>query len=490
MTTLRVAAALDGVISAEPCFRSMSRLYYSCTVAFLLAVSVCLVDAQRSPRRALLVISIDGMHPDYLLRADQYRLKIPVLRRLLREGAHASGVRGVLPTVTFPSHTTLITGVWPAKHGILNNTIFDPTGKDLGDWYWYSQDIRVQTLWKAAAEFGYTVGSVSWPVSVAAAGIAYNIPEYWRTFTAQELKLLKALSTPGLIDELEKDLGPYTNNLDDAVPGDWKRTRFTEALIRKKHANFVTLHLAALDHLEHAHKPFSPEAIRTLEAIDEMVGVLEKAILDLDRNGAVAVVSDHGFDTIDHQLNPTVELIKDGLLTIGAKGQESKSPAGIVGWKASVWSAGGSAAIMLKDDHDAETKAKVQAIVQRLARNPQNGIERVLNRQEIKEMGGNPNAEYVIDMKPGFSVTGSVNGPLLRTVPASGTHGYAPTHSEMRAAFLIVGRTIPKGIDLGEIDMRSVAPTLAKFLAVKLPSADLPSLSFEGNSGIRRSAGN
>src|SRR3954447_21939874 len=302
----------------------MSRFSAVCFLPFLLGILCTLGFGQPSSRHALIVVSVDGMHPDYVRRADEFHLKIPVLRRLYRDGAHASSVRGVLPTVTFPSHTTILSGVWPVKHGIFNNVIFDPEGKDLGDWYWYSEDIRVPTLWKAAAEAGYTVGSVSWPVSVGAQGITYNIPEYWRTFTAQEMKLLRALSTRGLMDELEKEIGPYTNDLNDAIRGDWKRTKYTEALIRKKHANFVTLHLASLDHLEHAHSPFSTEAFQTLEAIDEMVGVLEKAILDSDPSGAIAVVSDHGFATVDHQFNPAVDLVRDGLITVAATQQRSR----------------------------------------------------------------------------------------------------------------------------------------------------------------------
>jgi len=53
------------------------------------------------------------MRPDYVFKADRYRLKIPHLRRLLSDGAHALGVRGVVATVTYPSHTTILTGVWP-----------------------------------------------------------------------------------------------------------------------------------------------------------------------------------------------------------------------------------------------------------------------------------------------------------------------------------------------------------------------------------------
>src|SRR3954453_4966904 len=461
----------------------MSRFSAVCFLPFLLGILCTLGFGQPSSRHALIVVSIDGMHPDYVRRADEFHLKIPELRRLYRDGAHASSVRGVLPTVTFPSHTTILSGVWPVKHGIFNNVIFDPEGKDLGDWYWYSEDIHVPTLWKAAADAGYTVGSVSWPVSVGAPGIAYNIPEYWRTFTAQEMKLLKALSTPGLIGELEKDLGPYTNDLNNAVPGDWKRTRFTEALIRKKHANFLTLHLASLDHLEHAHQPFSPEAFNTLEAVDEMVGVLEKAILDSDPNGAIAVVSDHGFATVDHQFNPGVELVKAGLITPNPNREGSRA-LGVSDWKATVWNAGGSAAIIMKDDRDAATRGKLQSILETLAADRQNGIDRVLNRQQIKELGGDPKAEFLIDMKPGFSVGSILDGPLVRAIPAGGTHGYTPTHVEMRAPFFIAGANIQKGTDLCEIDMRSVAPTLASFLGVQFPSADLPSLPIQRHPGV------
>src|SRR4051812_19793586 len=150
-----------------------------------LPVALLLIAAAQaqSPHPGLVLISIDGMHPDNILQADKYGLKIPNLRRILRDGAHAKSVRGVLPTVTYPSHTTMLTGVWPDKHGIYNNVTFDPLGKNLTGWYWYSEDIRVPTLWQAAANAGYIVGSVSWPVSAGAPGVRYGIPEYWRAMT-------------------------------------------------------------------------------------------------------------------------------------------------------------------------------------------------------------------------------------------------------------------------------------------------------------------
>ena len=182
--------------------------------AFILILSTGILPAagaQIPPRRPLIVLSIDGLRPDYIRDADKYGLKIPTLRRLVQHGVHASGVRGVLPTVTYPSHTTMLTGVWPVKHGIYSNTTFDPDARNKGGWYWYSEDIRVPTLWEAANRSGYTVGSVSWPVSVSAKGVRYLIPEYWRAMTPDDIKLLRALSTPGLMADLAKSAGTLHN---------------------------------------------------------------------------------------------------------------------------------------------------------------------------------------------------------------------------------------------------------------------------------------
>jgi hypothetical protein len=80
-------------------------------------------------------------------------------------------------------------------------------------------------------------------------------------------------------------------------------------------------------------------------------------------------------------------------------------------------------------------------------------------------------------MKPGFSVSGALDGPVVREIKPGGTHGYAPTHPEMLASFLISGPGIRQNFDLGEIDMRSEAATLASYLGAPFTSGDLPALS-------------
>ena len=441
-------------------------------VALFPAQLVAQRAAQKSPDRALLVISIDGMRPDYVSAADQHGLKIPNLRRIRDTGSHASGVRGVLPSVTYPSHTTIMTGVWPAKHGIFANTTFDPLGTNQSGWFWYAEDIRVPTVWEAAAKAGYVVGSVSWPVTVGARGISWLIPEYWRASNAEDLKLIRALSTPGMVKEFEPQTGPYETNLNNAVPGDWARTRYAEAIIRRKHARFVTVHLAALDHLEHESGPFSSEANATIEELDRMVGTLERAMQDETRSAAICIVSDHGFAAIDHQLNIAVPFIKGGFITM----TEGK-PSTVKDWIAEPWVSGGLAQVVLKDPRDQKTKVAVEKLLNELAADPANGIARILNHSEVAAMGGGGDAEFAIDMKPGFSLGGALDGPVVHAIKPGGTHGYAPSHPEMLAAFLISGPGIRANFDLGEIDMRSIAATLAGYLHAPFSSADLPALA-------------
>jgi predicted AlkP superfamily pyrophosphatase or phosphodiesterase len=462
-----------------PTIRTFVSLVVAVAVAAALSVSLVAQRAAPAPAaagRAVLLISIDGLHPDNVTQADRYGLKIPTLRRLLREGASATAVRGVLPTVTYPSHTTMLTGVWPVKHGIPANVPFDPLNRNLGVWYWYAEDIKAPTLWDAARAAGYVVGSVSWPVSVGAPGITWNIPEYWRAMKSpEEIKLVRAISTPGLFRDLEPIAGRYTNDLDEAIPGDEARTRYALAMLRQKQVRFLTIHLAGFDHVEHDAGPFSPEAFRVLEAIDTMVAQMEQAIRTADPNALVCIVSDHGFAATTKETHLNAALVQAGLIRLTPP--QPSAPQTIAEWDAAAWSSSGSAAIMLKNPGDQATALRVETLLRGLASDPANGIAAILDRSQIAAMGGAPGPAFVVDMRPGFAVGSALAGPIVRArTSTGGAHGNAPTHPELLASFLIAGPGIAPGKNLGEIDMRAIAPTLARLMGLSLPTADLAPL--------------
>jgi predicted AlkP superfamily pyrophosphatase or phosphodiesterase len=424
-----------------------------------------MLQAQEKSSPLLVMISIDGLRPDYVTAADAHGAKVPNLRRFMKEGAYAEGVTGVVPTVTYPSHTTLVTGVWPATHGIWGNTTFDPLQKNFQGWYWYSEDIRVATLWDAAAQAGRSTASIQWPVTVGAK-ITWNIPEFWRAGTPDDAKLLRAVSTHGLLEEAAGEIGEYHGGIDASAEGDEVRGKYAVWLLEKKRPGLLTLHLTALDHIEHETGTFSAEDIATIERLDGIIGKVREATEHVAPGHAiVAVVSDHGFANYDQQLNLLVAFREAKLFTVDEKGK-------ITDWRAMPWETGGSAAIVLKDAQDKVTLAEVRELLAKLAADPANGIDRVLEAEELHKRGGYPDASFFVSLKPGWRTGASLMGPVVAKVKPGGTHGEMPDVPELRAAFFVVGPGIPAGRDLGVIDMRDVAPTLAKEAGLTLAGAE------------------
>jgi len=432
--------------------------------AWLLAF-ILLGPAHAAP---VLLISLDGLRPADVIEAEQRGLRVPNLRRFVSEGAYATEVHGILPTVTYPSHTTLITGVEPARHGIVSNLTFDPLLKNQQGWYWYAQDIRVPTLWDAARAAHLVTANEHWPVSVGAP-VDYNLPQIWRTGTTDDRKLLGALATPGLLPALEHELGPYADGIDESIEGDENRARFAARLIETRHPDFMTAYFTALDHAQHGFGPDTAEAHAVLERIDAIVGMLVAAMQKSDPASVIAVVSDHGFAPLAHDVNLAKAFVDAGLIRFDAKGK-------VAAWDAVPWYSGGSAAIVLRDARDAVLRTRVRALIDKLKSDSTNGIARVLTRTEIAARGGNPQAEFYVMFKPGWQMAAKLDLPPVGPSTLHGMHGYDAELPEMRSTFLMLGRGVPAGKSLGKIDMRDVAPTLARVLGVSLPQAEGKSL--------------
>lgn len=425
-----------------------------------------LIVASPAHAAPVLMISIDGLRPADLLEAEQRGLKIPTLRRLLARGAYASDVVNVTPTVTYPNHTTLITGVRPSVHGISNNVAFDPLFKNQEGWEWYSEDIKVPTLWDAVHARGGVVASLGWPVSVGARSIDDNVPEYWRARTDDDIKLLRTLCTPGLVDALEKASGTPLSAIgsDTNPPGDEAKAHFAAALYRLKQPTFFTLHLSSLDHVQHLYGPGVPEAHAALERIDADVAEVLAAARKVEPALVVVIVSDHGFAPVSHEVNIYKPFVDAGLITLGPSSHKPTS------WDAEPWG-GASAAVVLSRPNDPVLRAKVKALLAQLSADQTYAIDQVIDAGEIARRGITPNASFYIDFKLGYEMGQSFTAPILSASLAKGTHGWFNDHPEMHSSFLIEGPGIPQHGSLGQIDMRDIATTVAKVLGVDLPTA-------------------
>lgn len=435
----------------------MPRLFRSCLGLLALALAL---PAAATP---VLLISIDGLRPADVLHAKERGLALPHLTRFVRDGAYAEGVTGVLPTLTYPSHVTLLTGASPRVHGVGGNLSFDPLDKNQLGWDWYASDIKVPTLWQAAHDAGLSTANVHWPVSVGAVGVDWNLPQIWRTGTEDDRKLLAALATPGLLPVLEKDLGPYPQGINEELDGDQARARFAVKLLELHQPQFMTVYFAALDHEEHAKGPGTPDANRVLEQIDALVGEVADAARRVHPDGVVAVVSDHGFAPVTQDVNLYAPFLKEGLVTL--------KDGAITDWQAAVWNDGGSAAIVLRDPSNEAVKARVQALLDRLRLDPTYGIAEILDRPQLLAKGGTGKASWFVVFKPGYELGVTLDAPLPAPSHYHGMHGYDPARADQRATLLIEGPGVPAGRDLGVVDMRDIAPTLAGYLGVALPTA-------------------
>lgn len=435
--------------------------------ALLLAAPA--VDAQEG-ERAVLLISVDGLHPDFVLQSERIGVAVPTLRGFVEQGAYSTNVINVSPTVTYPNHTSIVTGVAPAEHGIKTNTVFDPEGHERGAWNWYGSQIRVPTLWDAAKAGGLTTASVLWPVSVAHRAIDYNMPEYWRTKNrASDSHLLYAVSTPrGLLEKVEGSDGLFdpTDN-----PEEWsfdeKLTNIALAMIEAGKPQLLTIHLTGLDAAQHKSGPLpaNDSARETLEKTDAMIARLVAAQRAAYPDSTIAIVSDHGFHRVDSTINLNAAFASAGLIELGPDGK-------LKSWKAYSWNSGGSASVVLKDKGDTATRDAVDAILTALEKDPDSGVASVIRGEAAVREGALEEASFLVDAKGGFALGGALTGEVVRPQgKTSGAHGYLNTHPEMNASFFVVGPGVQAGRNLGTIDIRQIAPTLAQTLGVSLPTA-------------------
>ena len=440
-----------------------------------LTALACTLPAQTSKLAPVLMISIDGLRPDAITKAESHGLHVPNLRRFLREGTYAEGAIGVVPTLTYPSHTTLVTGARPDVHGITSNTTFDPLFQNQVGWYWYASEQHAETLWQAAHRSGIVTANLNWPVTVGAPGIDFNLPEYWRASTPDDLLLLAQLAHPqDLQQQLQAELGPWVDGNTLTLASDRTRTRFAIAMLREHRPGFFTVHLSSLDEEEHTSSPFSPQSNETLEAIDGMIGELRDAALAVNPGAVVVVVSDHGFARTDFHTNLFGPLLRAGLLTIGDPGPLGTPT--FKSWKATLWPAGGCAAVMLHDLSDTASRDAILKLLGDLAADPANGIDRILSGDELHKLGGFPQAIALVVLRPPYQLGYSFSGPIVTPAPSTGMHGYLPFNPEMQSTFMVMGAGIQRAHNLGVIDMRSIAPTIASLLGVKLANAQEPAV--------------
>lgn len=421
--------------------------------------------ANRGAVRHVIVISIDGLMPEAYLAPDKHGLKIPTLREIAARGAVSDGAVSVFPTLTYPAHTSIATGTNPGTHGIIGNETFDPEGKNDRGWRWYAEDIRVPTLWDAARQRGLRTALVGWPVTVGARAAAV-LPEYWRAGNAEDVKLLRALATPDLIDAVAARFPAF---LDGFTPPSLKDSALTDVavhLIETEKPHLLMLHIFEVDHFQHGKGIFSEEAKAAIENADaqvaRVIAAAQKA--GIWQHTALVITSDHGFTAFEKRFRPGVYFAQQGLATLDERGR-------VTDWKAALLTMHGLAYVYLKDANDEQTRQQVLYLLEPMRGKAGSGIREIYTRDEIRAFGGDPQAALAFAAEPGYDIVGGYSGDVFFPPGSVAGHGYDPRDAGMRASLLLYGPAIAPG-KLEGARLIDIAPTVAHWLGFKMEKAE------------------
>jgi len=435
------------------------------------------------PADHVVLVSIDGLAAFYF---DDPRAELPTLRRLAARGGRATGMETSFPSVTWPSHTSLVTGVPPGRHGVLGNNVWS---RELGREFVYIGDpertqpqaVRAPTLYDAVHASGRTAAGIIWPCTSDAASLRWIMPDAGRR------DLIERFTTPGLVAELAtagidiSRLAEWGWSKEHGPQRDALSTDVAIHLLERHGPALVLLHIIHVDGVQHAHGPRSPEAYIALAEVDRLLAKLETAIASppLAGRATLVVVSDHGFAPVRRVIRPNVELHRLGLVDLdeppaapaAAGAAAAPKPTARRAWAVAQ---GGGCFVSILDE---ATLAELPTIAAALG--SLEGVERVIMPDEFAALGladpaENPEAAHlVLAAKPGWAFVGDVTGEVVGDGRDAyrGTHGHLPHHDFMHATFVAAGAGIRPATELGTIRNVDVAPTVARLLGVPLPTA-------------------
>jgi len=447
----------------------MHRLRICCRVLLVvcvlaLAISRSSMAAERE--RFVVVVCIDGF-ASYLL--DDSKAPIPTLRKLAREGSYAPGGMKVSnPSVTWPNHTSMITGVRPEKHGVLMNGVVvrGPVGLPVKiDPRRDQQDlIRVPTIIDAAHAAGLRTAEINWPCTRGSKSLDDSFPDVPDAVLHMTPRLRSELIAMGLLtDETQESFRAQSYASWDLI--------WTEAachLIRERKPHLLVLHLLNVDLNHHNYGPQTQPSY-TANGYADMC--LARVVAAIDEAGigdqtTLFVVADHGHTTTPKAVRAHVLLRQHGLLTVTAnKISEAR---------AHVFSEGGTGLVYCTSPGDVEADRE---LIKKIFTG-QEGIAQVLLPDDYAEHGMPHPREYpqapdaILVTEDGYCISESLTGDTLITTNTEGetplgSHGFLATFDKMNAICILTGKGVRSGVKLQQpVENIDVAATIAKLLSL------------------------
>jgi predicted AlkP superfamily pyrophosphatase or phosphodiesterase len=399
-------------------------------LVFLTAALCCAAQSQRH----VILITLDG-YPAYALRDPQ--TPAPTLRKLIQEGAWAQdGMTPVNPTVTWPNHTAMVTGVDASRHQVLYNGL--PVRENnrirIDPWVDKSELVKAPTVYDVAHKAGLKTAEVDWVAIQNTPSIDWSFAEVPRPEAAVPREMVAA----GLVTEAAvRDFSKAPITFRDEI---WAQAAMY--ILRVHKPNLMMVHFLTTDTSQHRYGARSLGAISALALADRQVERLIDAVRSagmLDTTTFV-IAADHGFHTAKRLIRPAVLLKETGAI---------------------VMPEGGTAMI-----YGTVSPDKFKGV---------EGISEILTPAEFARYGypaqGGRMADLVLAAADGYAFTGGAEGPVVADAPPNttpGNHGYLSTRPDMRPIFVAWGAGIRRGAKLEDVHTVDIAPTIARLLGLEM----------------------
>lgn len=379
---------------------------FSPALAFSLLVSLTLLAPAllaQAERPYVILVSMDGFRYDY---AERFQTKNILAMR--DQGAAAESIIPSFPSLTFPNHLAIVTGLYPEHHGIVSNIFYDPSrGSEYslraasteGSW----MGARATPLWMLAEQQHVIAASMFWPMSDAE--IRGARPTYWKLFD---------------------DSFPNEKRVDQVL--DWLK------LPADKRPHFITLYYSDTDHAGHTFGPESQQTAEAAQRVDAMIGKLRQGLDALHLPVNLILVSDHGMQDVSEEVALGVDpsearVIVDGPLAL-IYGRDPES---------------------------------IQRMYEQLKKNPKLEVHRRGETPAAWHYSENPRSGDLIAVAKGKAIFATIEP--RRGTPPKGMHGYDPRLKSMEGIFYAIGPNV-RPMKIGSFENVNVYPFIAKILGL------------------------
>lgn len=417
----------------------------------------------------VIVISEDAMVYEDTLTLRE----LPVFSSIWPRTARVRRMRSIYPSVTYPCHTSMMTGCYPDRHGIVNNELTNLQERS-SPWHWFYDQVKAPSIFDAAKAAGLTTAAVFWPVTGNCRSIDYLVNEYWPQSPEESMRdcFLNSGSTPEVVEKcVDPHLWMQVNRThpwcDEFI------TACACSIIREYKPNLLMIHPANIDAYRHQTGLFTPKVTHGLHEIDNWLGWLIRATQDagIYEDTDFFIVSDHGQININRVICPNVELARRGLIQVDDSGR-------VTDYVAMVKSAGASAQVYLKEPENQQALARTGMALKEMCQAGIYGISRVYTAQEAAQeehLAGE--FSFVLETDGFTSFGNDWTGALCRPHDVTdyrfgrATHGHQPDKGP-QPTLIAFGPSIRPGVVLERRSIVDEPVTFARVLGINMGDVD------------------